>query len=307
MQLDAPIARDRGVVDGDARGVARARERRRRPARGRAAARAPVAAMRAASASSALGRQRRFHRRARDLRGLADDARARPRSSPRSRARSPAAAAGSAGGSARRASPRDRCASQCAPRVEDAARARVGREAHEAQDVVRSAGLRARADRRVLPAAERLAPHDRAGGVAVDVRVADLDAFEPVLDLVGVEAVQPAGRARTRLRSAARARRRGRGRASRRAPARSTRCGGTTSRAARRSSRPASTAAPTASSGTGLDEPLLARVEFGRARGGACPTAGSTIGPIIVARSSAGPTRTLRTASASRARNRASS
>ena len=46
--------------------------------------------------------------------------------------------------------------------------------------VVRAAGLRGAAHRRALPAAERLALHDGAGDVPVDVGVADLDALEPV-------------------------------------------------------------------------------------------------------------------------------
>ena len=66
-------------------------------------------------------------------------------------------------------------------------------ERREAEDVVGSAGLRAPPDRRPLPAAERLAAHDGAGGVPVDVGVADLDPVEPVLDLGVVEGVDAAG------------------------------------------------------------------------------------------------------------------
>lgn len=61
----------------------------------------------------------------------------------------------------------------------------------ELGDVVRSAGLGTRAQHRALPAAEGLALHDRAGDVPVDVGVADLDAVEPVRDLVVVEEWMP--------------------------------------------------------------------------------------------------------------------
>ena len=60
------------------------------------------------------------------------------------------------------------------------------------RDVVRSTGLGAGADGRRLPAAERLALHDRPGDVPVDVRVAHLDALQPVVDLGLVERVQTA-------------------------------------------------------------------------------------------------------------------
>ena len=66
-------------------------------------------------------------------------------------------------------------------------RQRSGSESQETKNVVRTAGLGARPDRRMLPSAERLAPHDRAGDMAVHVDVADIDAVGPVRDLVGVE------------------------------------------------------------------------------------------------------------------------
>src|SRR5690606_17841973 len=59
----------------------------------------------------------------------------------------------------------------------------------ETEQVVRATGLGAGADCRPLPAAERLALHDRAGDSAVDVEVAGLDAVEPGGDLVGIERV----------------------------------------------------------------------------------------------------------------------
>ncbi len=71
--------------------------------------------------------------------------------------------------------------------------ARVGDPGSEAHDVVRAAGLGAGSDRGALPAAERLALHDRARDPAVDVEVARLDGLEPLLELARVEAVQARG------------------------------------------------------------------------------------------------------------------
>src|SRR5947207_3146130 len=51
------------------------------------------------------------------------------------------------------------------------------------EHVVRASGLGAWTDRRRFPAAERLAPHDRAGDVAIDVEAAGLDPPEPAIDL----------------------------------------------------------------------------------------------------------------------------
>src|SRR5690606_17201687 len=63
----------------------------------------------------------------------------------------------------------------------------------ETEQVVGSAGLRARAHRRTLPAAERLALHDRARDAAIDVQVAGLHPVDPGGDLVGVERVEARG------------------------------------------------------------------------------------------------------------------
>ncbi len=65
----------------------------------------------------------------------------------------------------------------------------------ELGDVVRTAGLGPGPHRRTLPPAERLPADDRSGDLAVDIGVADLDAFEPVLDLVVLEGVDAAGEA----------------------------------------------------------------------------------------------------------------
>ncbi len=73
----------------------------------------------------------------------------------------------------------------------------------ELRDVSRSARLRSPADRRALPTAEGLAPHDRPGDVPVDVGVANLDARQPLLDLGRVERVDPTGEAERTCRSAA--------------------------------------------------------------------------------------------------------
>src|SRR5690606_16240671 len=64
--------------------------------------------------------------------------------------------------------------------VERLRHARTRRRApfSEPDEVVRAPGLRARADRRALPPAERLALHDRARDAAVDVEVARFDVLE---------------------------------------------------------------------------------------------------------------------------------
>ena len=59
--------------------------------------------------------------------------------------------------------------------------------------VVRATGLRARPDRRTLPAAERLAADDRARDVPVDVGVAHLHLRQPRGDLGGIQRVDAAG------------------------------------------------------------------------------------------------------------------
>ena len=178
-------------------------------------------------------------------------------------------------------------------------------ERDEPVDVVGSAGLGPATDRGPLPPAERLAADDGPGRVPVDVGVADLDALEPALDLRLVEAVQAAGEAVGD--GVLQRRRRGRGRrpASRRAPARSTRCGGTTSPAARRCARPATTA-PRRRAGAARPATTRRR-RASSARGRSGPLGAAISGPIIVARSVAGPTRRLRTASARRRRNGGSS
>ena len=63
----------------------------------------------------------------------------------------------------------------------------------EEHEVVRATGLRAEPDGGLLPAAEGLTPHDRAGDAAVDVGVADLDFVEPGAHLFGIEGVDAAG------------------------------------------------------------------------------------------------------------------
>ena len=65
----------------------------------------------------------------------------------------------------------------------------------ELEQVVVAAGLGAGSDRGALPAAEGLAPDDGAGDRSVDVGVANLDPFEPVVDLRRVECVDAAGEA----------------------------------------------------------------------------------------------------------------
>src|ERR1700712_59334 len=75
------------------------------------------------------------------------------------------------------------------------ASARTAPPGADLRDVVRAAGLGAGADGRGLPPTERLAPHDRAGDVPVDVGVAHLDALQPVRDLGLLERVQTAGQA----------------------------------------------------------------------------------------------------------------
>ena len=173
----------------------------------------------------------------------------------------------------------------------------------ERLDVRGSAGLRAAPDRRVLPAAERLAPHDGTGDVPVDVGVADLDAVAAS----GRPRARPATgchrSGRARWRSGCRSRDRGRRHGSGRAPGRSTRCDGTTSRAARPVRTPGCPQVRGGVEAARLDQPLLARRPTSSAPAAAPAMAAPISGPIIVARSSARPTRTLRTASASRRRN----
>src|SRR5690606_36379565 len=65
----------------------------------------------------------------------------------------------------------------------------------EVHEVVRPAGLGARADDGALPASEGLPPHDRAGDAAVDVEIAGLDRGEPGAQLLGVERVEARGEA----------------------------------------------------------------------------------------------------------------
>ena len=86
----------------------------------------------------------------------------------------------------------------------------VRRNVHEAGDVARPAGLGAAADRRALPAAERLAAHDGAGRVAVDVGVADLDPLQPVRRSRPRRGCAARRSARRRRRSGCAARGRGR-------------------------------------------------------------------------------------------------
>ena len=71
----------------------------------------------------------------------------------------------------------------------------LGAPRAELQQVVEPAGLGATADARALPTAEGLAPHDRPGGVAIHVCVADLDPLQPAVGLGGVERVDAAGQA----------------------------------------------------------------------------------------------------------------
>ena len=98
-------------------------------------------------------------------------------------------------------------------------------------------------------------------------------------------------------------RRRGRPRASRRAPDRSIRCGGTTSPARTPIFTPGVHIRPSASRRRGSTSHSSPRSSSVSARSN-LSAAGFTSGPIIVARSVAGPTRTLRTASARRVRKR---
>ena len=78
------------------------------------------------------------------------------------------------------------------PQVEAGARgSRIGLPRPESDEIVRAAGLRAGADGRALPPAERLALHDRTGDAAVHVEVACLDGVEPVCELARIERVEP--------------------------------------------------------------------------------------------------------------------
>ena len=70
----------------------------------------------------------------------------------------------------------------------------VGPRTHE-HDVVRAAGLRPQTHRGLLPAAEGLALHDRAGDPAVDVGVADAHLVSPLTHLRDIEGVDAAGQA----------------------------------------------------------------------------------------------------------------
>ena len=72
---------------------------------------------------------------------------------------------------------------------------RYGRPSSECLDVGRATGLGPASDRRVLPAAEGLPLHDGTGHVAIHVCIADLDAFQPPLDLVLVERLDATGQA----------------------------------------------------------------------------------------------------------------
>src|SRR5699024_10178082 len=60
-------------------------------------------------------------------------------------------------------------------------------------EIARAAGLRARADGCLLPAAERLTLHDGAGDAAIDIEVSGLHVRQPLRDLVLVEGMQARG------------------------------------------------------------------------------------------------------------------